>query len=330
MSNNLTTEQSGNIYLTFLLDNTTYAVNSDEIIEVIKLPLLEYPYKLPANTVGLLNYNNMLINVVDIRFYLNKKISVYTKNNSVIIVKTDESIIGIIADGIKGITDFDSSALRNLNEFSENSIIHSVYVKDGNNINIINPYAIENLLKYPPETEDIDVLALFPKDENSLAVMENRKQNLTRKSNNFPAIDNSLENRYLSFKLNDSIYCIKLSDISEIIKETSFIKLPKISDSFLGITSIRGEYITVLNLKRLLNLKEISLPQKISSIVIHDKNIKVAVSVDEILEIIDIPETVTDNQNGKQVFREIIINDKIYSLINVENLLNDKRLYVFE
>ena len=330
MENNLTTEPNRNIYLTFFLGNTTYAVNSDEIVEVIKLPLLEYPYKLPANTVGLLNYNNMLINVVDIRFYLNKKISEYNKNNSIIMVKTDESIIGIMADGIVGIADFDSSALHNLNEIPENSIIHSVYVNDGNNINIINPYAIENILKHPPEAEDIDVSALFPKDENSLAVMKNRKQNLTRKPNNFPAIDNSLENRYLTFKLNDSIYCIKLSDISEIIKETSFIKLPKISDSFLGITSIRGEYITVLNLKKLLNLKDISLTQKISSIVIHDKNIKVAVSVDEILEIIDIPETVTDNQNGKQVFREIIINDKIYSLINVENLLNDRRLYVFE
>jgi len=318
------------LYLTFILDNTTYAINSDEIIEIIKLPLLEYPYKLPANTVGLLNYNNMLINVVDIRFYLNKKPSVYSKNNSVIIVKTDESIIGIMADGIQGIADFDSANFHNLNEFSENNIVQSIYVKDGNNINILNTYVIENILKHPPVLEDADISSLFPKDENSLTVMKNRKQNLTDKTNNFLALDTLLENRYLSFKLNESIYCIKLSDISEIIKETSFIKLPKISDSFLGITSIRGEYITVLNLKKLLNLKDINLPQKISSIVIHDKNIKVAVAIDEILEVVDIPEMLLDNTNTKQVSKEIIVNKQIYSLINVENLLNDKRLYVFE
>ena len=178
--------------------------------------------------------------------------------------------------------------------------------------------------------EEIDISALFPKDETSLSVMENRKQNLADKTKNFLSLDTSLENRYLSFKLNDNIYCIKLSDISEIIKETSFIKLPKISDSFLGITSIRGEYITVLNLKKLLNLKDIHLPPKISSIVIHDKNIKVAAAIDEILEIIDIPEMLLDNTNTKQVSKEIIVNKQIYSLINVENLLNDKRLYVFE
>ncbi|MBQ6516472.1 chemotaxis protein CheW [bacterium] len=330
MENNLTTELNRNLYLTFILDDATYAVNSDEIIEVIKLPLLEYPYKLPANTVGLLNYNNMLINVIDVRFYLNKKPSSYNKNNSVIIVKTDESIIGIMADRIQGITDFDSANLHNINEFSDNNIVQFIYVKDGNNINILNPYIIENILKHPPVMEEIDISALFPKDETSLSVMENRKQNLADKTKNFLSLDTSLENRYLSFKLNDNIYCIKLSDISEIIKETSFIKLPKISDSFLGITSIRGEYITVLNLKKLLNLKDIHLPPKISSIVIHDKNIKVAAAIDEILEIIDIPEMLLDNTNTKQVSKEIIVNKQIYSLINVENLLNDKRLYVFE
>lgn len=330
MNNNLLPEQNKNLFLNFQLDEATYAISSEEIMEVIKLPILEYPYTLPANSIGMLNYNNMLINVVDIRFYLNKPPKTYTTDNSVIIVKTDESLIGIIADKINDIADFNSVNLHKINDFSENNVIKSIYIKNGTNINVINTFAIENILKHPPELENFDIQTLFPKDKNAINLMELRRQNLINKSKNFLSPETALENRYLSFKLNDNIYCIKLSDISEIIKETSFIKLPEISDYFLGITSLRGDYITVLNLKKLLNLNEIKLPNVISSIVINDKNIKVAVAVDEILEIIDIPECSIENLNSNQVYKELIVNDKIYSLINVENLLNDNRLYVFE
>ena len=47
--------------------------------------------------------NNFVINVVDIRFYLNIQPVPYNITNEVLIVKTDEAIIGIIVDKVEGI-----------------------------------------------------------------------------------------------------------------------------------------------------------------------------------------------------------------------------------
>ena len=53
----------------------------------MKLPALDYPQKLPNNIVGLLKYNNFVINVVDVRFYLNIEVRPYNTHNELLIVK---------------------------------------------------------------------------------------------------------------------------------------------------------------------------------------------------------------------------------------------------
>ena len=64
-------EQKKNTHLYFQIGDNMYAINSENVLEIMKLPALDYPQKLPNNTIGLLKYNNFVINVVDIRFYLN-------------------------------------------------------------------------------------------------------------------------------------------------------------------------------------------------------------------------------------------------------------------
>ena len=97
MSNNLI-EQKKNTHLYFQAGKSFYAINSANVLEIMKLPALDYPQKLPNNIIGLLKYNNFVINVVDIRFYLDIEVTPYSSNNELIVVKTDEIIFGIITD----------------------------------------------------------------------------------------------------------------------------------------------------------------------------------------------------------------------------------------
>ena len=108
MNSNLI-EQKKNMHLYFQVGNNKYAVNSENVLEIMKLPALDYPQKLPNNIVGLLKYNNFVINVVDVRFYLNIDVKPYTPQNELLIVKTDELIFGIITDKVIGILPFDSA-----------------------------------------------------------------------------------------------------------------------------------------------------------------------------------------------------------------------------
>ena len=69
--NNNYLEQKKNTHLYFQIGKNKYAINTANVLEIMKLPALDYPQKLPNNIIGLLKYNNFVINVVDIRFYLN-------------------------------------------------------------------------------------------------------------------------------------------------------------------------------------------------------------------------------------------------------------------
>ena len=104
--NNNYIEQKKNSHLYFQIGDYKYAINTTNVLEIIKLPALDYPQKLPNKVVGLLKYNNFVINVVDIRFYLNLEVKPYTLHNELIIVKTDEVIFGIITDKIIGTAEY--------------------------------------------------------------------------------------------------------------------------------------------------------------------------------------------------------------------------------
>ena len=91
----------------------------------MKLLALDYPQKLPNNIVGLLKYNNFVINIIDVRFYLNIEVQPYSINNDLLIVKTDEVIFGIITDKVIGILPFDSALVDQIPFVDESMIIES-------------------------------------------------------------------------------------------------------------------------------------------------------------------------------------------------------------
>ena len=142
MNNNLI-EQKKNTHLYFQVGNNKYAVNSENVLEIMKLPALDYPQKLPNNIVGLLKYNNFVINVVDVRFYLNIDVKPYTPQNELLIVKTDELIFGIITDKVIGILRFDSTLVDAIPYADATTVVDSLYKINQETIFIINIYSVE-------------------------------------------------------------------------------------------------------------------------------------------------------------------------------------------
>ena len=182
MNNNLI-EQKKNTHLYFQVGDNKYAVDSENVLEIMKLPALDYPQKLPNNIVGLLKYNNFVINVVDIRFYLNIDVKPYTSQNELLIVKTDELIFGIITDKVIGILPFDSAFVDAIPYADSATVVDSLYKINQETIFIINIYSIENLLKQHREWKEVDIPSLFPKDEASKALMAKRTNAIVDKSN---------------------------------------------------------------------------------------------------------------------------------------------------
>ena len=94
--NNNYLEHKKNTHLYFQIGENKYAINTSNVLEIMKLPALDYPQKLPNNIIGLLKYNNFVINVVDIRFYLNIEVTPYDSHKELLETESRNVLVRII------------------------------------------------------------------------------------------------------------------------------------------------------------------------------------------------------------------------------------------
>lgn len=341
---NSITEINDNLYLYFNLGNNKYAVNTLQVVEIIKLPLLDYPQKLANNVIGLLNYNNFTINVLDIRFYLNIKVTPYSVSNQILIVKTDESIFGLIIDKVEDIISLEESLVEPFEFFGKEKIIEFIYKKENDSISIINLNTLENIVKNGVMSSDIDIPSLFPADDDSRYKLMQRRQVLHEKSDFNLVTSIFSQNKFISFSLGESIYCINFEYIKEFLKNSNITKVPCNLDYIAGMIALRGDFVSVIDTKIFLGLldnTEISkdrqsidyVESKNNIIIIETPDYKIGFLVDEIFDIVNIPEDLIKkdpHNQHKYITSEVIMDDKMYTILDISNILNDERLFIEE
>lgn len=329
MNNNNYLEQKKNTHLYFQIGENKYAVNSDNVLEIMKLPALDYPQKLPNNIIGLLKYNNFVINVIDIRFFLNIEVSSYNTNNELLIIKTDEVIFGIITERVLGILPFDAAQVDAIPFVDSKMVIESLYKYNQETIFIINIYAIENLLKQHDAGREVDILSLFPQDEESKSIMNKRTLDIANKSSlKLASGELHAKNKYISFNLDNDSYCIELSYVKEVLKDTPITNVPGTPDFIEGIMNLRGDYITVLNLKKFLNLNSAYKNEKNPVIIVKCNELKLALLLDKINELFEFQQDELKEPNDSYFSNEFIYNGTLYTVLNIDKITSDKKIII--
>ena len=320
-----------NLY--FSVGENKFALPLKNVIEVMKLPNLDYPQQIPKTIVGVLKFNNIVINIVDVRMFLGLEIKPYTLNNKLIIVKTDESMFGVIVDSINNIIDIENTEIERLPFVPENKIIDAICHIDGEAISIINVYLLEKILKNSNiSIEKIDVKKLFPNDKKSIDIFKQRSNYLEEKINYNLTQALSPNDRYISFSLNDTIYCMNLEYVKEVTNRLNITPLPCTPDYIKGLTTLRGDFFTIINLKKFLNLSHTTYSGKNKIIIIDSQEYKMGFLVDEIFEILDISEEQINNRNfnidDPYIHSEVIANNQIKLILNMNKILLDEKLYI--
>ena len=323
-------EQKKNTHLYFQIGKNKYAINTSNVLEIMKLPALDYPQKLPNNIIGLLKYNNFVINIVDIRFFLNIDVTPYNSHNELLIVKTDEVIFGIITDKIIGILPFDTALMDQIPFIDGRMIIESLYKFQTETIFIVNIYALENLLKqHDLNLPEVDIQSLFPQDEASKALMKKRTFSIAEKSSRHLASGElHAKNKYISFNLNNDFYCIALDYVKEVLKDTSITNVPGTPDFIEGIMNLRGDYITVINLKKFLSLPETSVTDKKPVVIIKCNELKLALLIDKINELFEYQEISLEESSESYYANEFIYNQTLYTVLNIDKISSDKKIII--
>ncbi len=329
MSSEFLLEQSKNNHLYFRVGDNKYAVNSNCVLEIIKLPLLDYPQKLPNNIIGLMKYNNFVINVVDIRFYLNIEPAPYTTSNEVVIIKTDESIIGIIVDKVEGILPFVASKVDSLPFIDKKMLIDALYKFNDETIFIINIFSLESIIKDADSPfEPYDVQSLFPTGDDNRYMLTQRSAQLAEKEKFQFVHEIYTKDKFISFMLNNNHYGIKLKYIKEVLKDTTISHVPCTPDFIKGIMNLRGDFIAVIDLKKFLNMDSEVDDDKKPIIIVENEDLILALMIDKINELFEIPDEIIPKNSENSVSYDIIYNDKVHTILNIDRMLKDKRLFI--
>lgn len=332
------TESNENSYLYFNLGSHKYAINTLQVVDIMKLPYLDYPQKLANNVIGLLTYNSFTINVLDLRFYLDIKVTPYSVNNQLLIVKTDESIFGLIIDKAEDIIYLEQSKIETFDSHGQDKVIEFIYKIGNESVSIINLNVLENIVKDGNLTSDVDIPSLFPTDDDSRYKLTQRSNALQEKANFDLFMDVFSQDRFISFLLDDSIYCINFEYIKEFLKDYSITKVPCNLDYIAGIIALRGDFVSVVDTKKFLGLSEKAsyvnfTEAKNNIIIIETSDFKMGFLVDEIFEIINIPEDLKKKKSSgtpKYIQGEVIMDKKLYTILDIKNILSDERFFVEE
>ena len=136
------------------------------------------------------------------------------------------------------------------------------------------------------------------------------------------------KNKYISFNLNNDFYCISLDYVKEVLKDTSITRVPGIPTFVEGIMNLRGDYITIINLKKFLSLPETMITDKKPVIIIKCNELKLALLIDKINELFEYQETSPENVSESYYINEFIFNKNLYTILNIDKISSDKRIII--
>jgi purine-binding chemotaxis protein CheW len=100
----------------------------------------------------------------------------------------------------------------------------------------------------------------------------------------------AISRRWLAFSLGSEDYALDISMIREILKPREITEIPRVPDFLLGIISLRGNIIPILDLKRRLGLGVATIDQDSRIIVCQEGDRLAGLLIDRITQVTSIQE----------------------------------------
>lgn len=330
--------QENDIYIFVKIGETSYAFPAMGVLEIIKLVELEYPERMPSYIAGLLEYKGKIIHIVDLRGILKVDAKDYSIDNHIVVIQGKHSIYGIIADEITDIRKVDNVII-SPPPYSVNSCFTKGILSDaGKNTTVINLSSLEEWMKMSDKTEaetSKKASALLPRDIPSKEILHERKMRLVEKTNNVPYKSIQNKNVYISFLVGKNTYCLEIAHVGGFYKfcDTKIIKIPCTPAFVAGLISVKGDYITIIDLKKYFENETSKITDKSIIIAIQSKDFNIGFMADEIfdtmnIQINEIHKNKPQKGDNRMETIEYVRDGNLYLILNVEEILNNEKLYV--
>jgi purine-binding chemotaxis protein CheW len=340
-------------YLTFQLHNLQYAIGTDHVLEIFPLPELQIVPEIPGDILGVLNLRGNILPVMHLRRRLGQAQPVCRANDSVIVVECQGLRVGMIVDRVSEVCAIDDHDVQQDLAYGRASHVNTAFLQGvvqlgDDNILLLNPAALiisaAEVTDWVGESDSLTInverlqdiaRAQFDLDTDfyqlyfGTATVEER-QLLAKRANDLRqfavANDNSRLIPLAVFELGGEYFGMNLELVREFIKIQNVRSIPCCPSQIIGNMNLRGEIMTLVDIRPALNLAEQSVGTE--AIVAQVGDLVAGISIDELHDIFyldpaDLATVPVANQSSRQglVASTIPYRDHMLSILNLPQLL---------
>ena len=137
--------------------------------------------------------------------------------------------------------------------------------------------------------------------------------------------------QFIAFRVDQEWYGIDITKVKEVIKVDRIAYLPSSPEHIAGIVNLRGNILSVMDLRVILRLHHEETGERRKIIAIESGGLETGFLVDEIVDSIEVaagkiePALLTIPPEGaKYIEGQCRVNDKLIALISVEKVLEKR------
>ncbi len=349
-------------YLIFSLNGCRYGVEASCVQEVFFLPELTPVAEAPPDIVGVINLRGNILPVMDLDLRLGHRAREYQLTDSVIVLDLQGFQIGIIVHQVHEVQDLAPEEVTRELFYGRKLPAHShpfvsgVAKVGGGIVMLLNH---ENLIRYSEAVEPLisdESADRFAASENyskeseavqraprvfcphataeSRAIFRERAENLRSSTDQqdfaglLPLAIIGLQGEYFGLELE------MVREFTDIRKVTP---IPCTPAHIVGNMNLRGEIVTLVDIRSLLNLPLTGITQASKAMVIHIEDVVAGVTVDEVFDVMYLhPEQIkpipaaVHSANDEYLRGTAPYGDKMMTLLDMPKILTKGELTVNE
>jgi purine-binding chemotaxis protein CheW len=332
-------------HLLFLLQNGLYALQASVVAEVIHLPELTPVEEAPHYVIGMFNLRGAIIPVIDLAMRLGHGRRRYSLDEHLIVAHAGGDFVGILVDEVQEVVDIGADELYSPTDFSAQSAHHhSVKALARRDGNIVMQLDVNELLHTPLDTS-VEVLEEAAVEDAPLhfmpeATAEQRQLLYSRKLQLMQAAaDERSDERYSLgvCELGGELFALPLEAIREFAELSQLTPVPCTPGHILGNANLRGDILTVIDIRPFLGMTPTPPTTPASIIVVCFDDIEAGIYVDEILDVMHLGADemealplVLKPQLESTISATVRFGERVVSIVAIEKLLGHASVSVEE
>ena len=337
-------------YLIFSLHGSLYGVNATLIQEIFYLPELTAAIEAPDEIVGVINLRGKIVPIMDLNLCLGQQTQNYQLSDSIIVLKWQEQLLGILVNQVREVKNLDPSHIEVAVRYRSGHEVGAKFTAgiakaDGEIITILNQEKLTQFLSSAGEAE-LEVAAdqaTYSKQTSEFcahlttaekAILRERAANLLQLPQNQ---DFTGLMPLAVIGINGEYFGLDLKFVREFTDIRKLTPVPCCPTHILGNMNLRGEIVTLIDIRGLLNLPSNANNSSKQAMIVNINDVVAGVTVDEVLDVTyvnpaelkAVPTAVHAEGNeflkGTALYRE-----KMMGILDMLKILSQGNLFVEE